>query len=49
MGQSIVTSLVGSAIVEFTNGHFELRDIAVPLLVLAQRSLEGLKDTAITP
>lgn len=44
VGHSLVTTAVGALVIEATAGSFNLRDIAVPLLVLVQRTLEGVKD-----
>lgn len=46
IGHSLITTAVGSLVIEVTSGSFNLRDIAVPLLVLIQRTLEGVKDQA---
>lgn len=44
IGHSLVTTAVGALVIELTAGSFNLRDITVPLLVLVQRTLEGVKD-----
>lgn len=45
-GHALLVSVIGAGIIEITNGRFSLHDLLAPALVLALRTLEGVKDGA---